>query len=64
MVGSDHLMIYIHVHTVSIIQMEMKLGGLSKIFGFRNLIEKQQKNGIGKANPLQLKCVSNHFLPD
>lgn len=62
MVGSDHLMIYIHVHTVSIIQMGVKLGGLGKIFGFKHLIEMQQKNG--KANPLQLNCVSNHFLPD
>lgn len=43
MVGSDHLMIYIQVHSVSIIQMVMKLGGLGKIFGFKNLIEMQRK---------------------
>lgn len=54
----------LHTGAHSIIQIVMKVGGLGKIFGFKNLVEMQQKNGIRKTNPLQLNCVSNYFLPD
>lgn len=48
MAGSDHLIIYIEVHTVSITLMVMKLGGLGKIFGFKNLVEKATEKWIRK----------------
>lgn len=63
MVGSDHLMIYIQVHTVSMTQMVMKLGGLGKIFGFKNLVETATEKWNRKGQSSATK-LCNHFLPD